>query len=165
VAGEVDRVRPGRRVRPAHRHRRRARDTGGLPDLDVRRRVGADGAHPQRPLWASTGTKNPAYKDTIYVEELIAPGTVNTMPEAVINAFADHGETRGDTVTSAYAQAQKVMDDIAAVGVDLPDVFKVLEDEGVEKFEASWGELLEDVKKSLDAAAKGHDSPSDAAKG
>ena len=121
------------------------------------------GAHPQRPLWASTGTKNPAYKDTIYVEELIAPGVVNTMPESVIKAYEDHGETRGDTVTGVYAEAQKVMDDVAAIGVDLTDVFKVLEDEGVEKFEASWGELLEDVKKSLDAAKAGSSSPSDAA--
>ncbi|GLY93598.1 transaldolase [Actinoplanes sp. NBRC 103695] len=121
------------------------------------------GAHPQRPLWASTGTKNPDYKDTIYVEELIAPGVVNTMPEAVIKAYEDHGDTRGDTVTGVYAQAQKVMDDVAAVGVDLTEVFKALEDEGVEKFEASWGELLDDVKKSLDAAKAGSDSPSDAA--
>jgi transaldolase len=110
------------------------------------------GAHPQRPLWASTGTKNPDYKDTIYVEELIAPGTVNTMPEAVIKAFEDHGDTRGDTVTGSYATARKVMDDLAAAGIDFDDVFKVLEDEGVEKFETSWGELLVDVKKSLDAA-------------
>jgi transaldolase len=123
------------------------------------------GAKPQRPLWASTGTKNPDYKDTIYVEELIAPGTVNTMPESVIKAFEDHGETRGDTVTGSYAAAQKVMDDVAAVGVDLADVFKVLEDEGVEKFEASWAELLEDVKKSLQAAGKGSSNPSDAAQG
>ncbi|MEU7902513.1 transaldolase [Actinoplanes sp. NPDC049118] len=122
------------------------------------------GAHPQRPLWASTGTKNPDYKDTIYVEELIAPGTVNTMPESVIKAFEDHGETRGDTVTGSYATAQKVMDDLAAAGIDFDDVFKVLEDEGVEKFETSWGELLEDVKKSLDAAAKGAQNPSDAAR-
>jgi transaldolase len=110
------------------------------------------GAHPQRPLWASTGTKNPDYKDTIYVEELIAPGTVNTMPEAVIKAFEDHGETRGDTVTGSYATARKVMDDLAAAGIDFTDVFKVLEEEGVEKFETSWGELVEDVKKSLEAA-------------
>ena len=123
------------------------------------------GAHPQRPLWASTGTKNPDYKDTIYVEELIAPGTVNTMPEAVIKAFEDHGETRGDTVTGSYAQAQKVMDDVARLGVDLVDVFQVLEDEGVDKFEVSWKELLDDVKKSLAAAAKGAGNPSDAAKG
>ncbi|MET8149082.1 transaldolase [Actinoplanes sp. NPDC049668] len=122
------------------------------------------GAHPQRPLWASTGTKNPDYKDTIYVEELIAPGTVNTMPESVIKAFEDHGETRGDTVTGSYAAAQKVMDDLAAVGIDFDDVFRVLEDEGVEKFETSWGELLEDVKKSLAAASAGARNPSDAAK-
>ena len=121
------------------------------------------GAHPQRPLWASTGTKNPDYKDTIYVEELTAPGTVNTMPESVIQAYADHGETRGDTVTGSYATAQKVMDDIAEIGVDMDDVFRTLEDEGVEKFEASWAELVEDVKKSLKAAAKGSSSPSDAA--
>ncbi|MFI5492158.1 transaldolase [Actinoplanes sp. NPDC051859] len=122
------------------------------------------GALPQRPLWASTGTKNPDYKDTIYVEELIAPGTVNTMPESVIQAYGDHGDTRGDTVTGSYATAQQVMDDVAAIGVDMQDVFRVLEEEGVEKFEASWAELLVDVKKSLDAAAKGSDSPSDAAK-
>jgi transaldolase len=123
------------------------------------------GAHPQRPLWASTGTKNPEYKDTVYVEELIAPGTVNTMPESVIQAYADHGETRGDTVTGSYADAQRVMDDVARAGVDLADVFRVLEDEGVEKFEVSWNELVSDVKKSLDAAASGSDSPSDAAAG
>ncbi|MFI5933527.1 transaldolase [Actinoplanes sp. NPDC051494] len=126
--------------------------------------LAAAGALPQRPLWASTGTKNPAYKDTIYVEELIAPGVVNTMPEAVIRAYEDHGDTRGDTVTGSYGTAQKVMDDVAAIGVDLEDVFKVLEDEGVQKFEASWSELLEDVKKSLEAAAKGASNPSDAAK-
>jgi transaldolase len=123
------------------------------------------GAHPQRPLWASTGTKNPDYKDTIYVEELIAPGTVNTMPESVIKAYADHGETRGDTVTGSYADAQKAMDDIEALGVDYTDVFLTLENEGVEKFEASWAELLSDVEKSLDAARKGSSSPSDAAQG
>ena len=123
------------------------------------------GAHPQRPLWASTGTKNPEFKDTIYVEELIAPGTVNTMPEPVITAYADHGETRGDTVTGSYATAHQVMDDIAALGVDFDDVFKVLETEGVDKFETSWTELLEGVKKSLTAAAEGASAPSDAAKG
>ncbi|HET6529264.1 MAG TPA: transaldolase [Actinoplanes sp.] len=123
------------------------------------------GAHPQRPLWASTGTKNPDYRDTVYVEELIAPGTVNTMPESVIQAFADHGETRGDTVTGNYDDAQRVMDEAARLGIDLDDVFRVLEDEGVEKFEASWAELVEDVQKSLNAAKSGAGSPSDAAKG
>jgi len=121
------------------------------------------GAHPQRPLWASTSTKNPEYKDTIYVEELIAPGTVNTMPESVIKAYADHGETRGDTITGEYAAAKKVFADLAAAGVDFDDVVKVLEDEGVDKFEASWKELLEGVEKSLKAAAKGSSTPSDAA--
>jgi transaldolase len=121
------------------------------------------GAHPQRPLWASTGTKSPEFKDTVYVEELIAPGVVNTMPESVITAFEDHGETRGDTVTGSFGTAKKVMADLAAVGVDIDDVVKVLEDEGVEKFEASWKELLEGVDKSLKAASAGAKNPSDAA--
>ncbi|MCU7723431.1 transaldolase [Actinoplanes sp. KI2] len=113
--------------------------------------LAAAGAHPQRPLWASTSTKNPDYKDTIYVEELIAPGTVNTMPESVIHAFADHGEVRGDTITGAYPQAHQVMADLKAVGIDFDDVVKVLEDEGVDKFAVSWKELLESVHKSLQA--------------
>jgi transaldolase len=121
------------------------------------------GAHPQRPLWASTSTKSPDLPDTIYVEELIAPGTVNTMPEPVIFAYEDHGDTRGDTVTGNYGDAKKVMADLAAVGIDFNDVVQVLEDEGVEKFETSWLELLDGVQKSLDAAAQGSDSPSDAA--
>ncbi len=121
------------------------------------------GAHPQRPLWASTSTKNPDYKDTIYVEELIAPGVVNTMPEAVIHAWADHGELPSSTITANYAAADKVMSDLAAVGVDMDDVVKVLEDEGVDKFEASWKDLLEGVQKSLKAASKGAQNPSDAA--
>ncbi|GIE97004.1 transaldolase [Paractinoplanes rishiriensis] len=121
------------------------------------------GAHPQRPLWASTSTKNPEFPDTVYVEELIAPGTVNTMPESVIHAFADHGETRGDTITGNFGHAKQVMADLAGVGIDFNDVVKVLEDEGVEKFEASWGELLEGVDKSLKAAASGAKNPSDAA--
>ncbi|MBF5033611.1 MULTISPECIES: transaldolase [unclassified Micromonospora] len=121
------------------------------------------GAHPQRPLWASTSTKNPDYRDVIYVEELIAPGTVNTMPEPVIHAYAEHGETKADTVTVAYDDARQVFDDLLAVGVDLSDVIATLEREGVEKFEASWVELLEGVKKSLAEAAKGSGSPHRAA--
>ncbi|MFI6257241.1 transaldolase [Micromonospora zamorensis] len=123
------------------------------------------GAHPQRPLWASTSTKNPDYRDVIYVEELIAPGTVNTMPESVIHAYADHGETRGDTITGAYDAARKVFADLESVGVDMADVIATLEREGVEKFEASWQELLDGVRKSLEAAAKGKASPNKAAKG
>jgi transaldolase len=121
------------------------------------------GAHPQRPLWASTSTKNPAYRDVIYVEELIAPGTVNTMPESVVHAYADHGETRGDTVTGSYPAARQVLDDLTAVGIDLDDVVKTLESEGVQKFEASWQELLDGVRSSLDAAAAGAAEPNAAA--
>ncbi|MET8234813.1 transaldolase [Micromonospora sp. NPDC005298] len=127
--------------------------------------LAAAGAHPQRPLWASTSTKNPDYRDVIYVEELIAPGTVNTMPESVIHAYADHGETRGDTVTGAYDAARKVFADLESVGVDMDDVIATLEREGVEKFETSWQELLDGVRKSLEAAAKGKGAPNKAAKG
>jgi transaldolase len=123
------------------------------------------GAHPQRPLWASTSTKNPEYRDVMYVEELIAPGVVNTMPEPTIHAFADHGEVRGDTITPFYADAQKVIDDLARIGVDYDDVVATLEREGVEKFAASWNELLEGVTKSLDAAKSGVDKPGKAATG
>ncbi|GGM61464.1 transaldolase [Micromonospora sonchi] len=122
------------------------------------------GAHPQRPLWASTSTKNPDYRDVIYVEELIATGTVNTMPESVIHAYAEHGETRPDTVTGAYDDARQVFADLASVGVDMADVIDTLEREGVEKFEASWNELLDGVRKSLAAAGQGTDSPGEAAR-
>jgi transaldolase len=124
--------------------------------------LAAAGAHPQRPLWASTSTKNPDYPDTIYVEELVAPGVVNTMPESVIKAWADHGVLKGD-LTGSYDQARKVMADLKAVGIDFDDVVKVLEDEGVDKFEVSWKDLLESVDKSLKAAASGSGSPTDAA--
>jgi transaldolase len=116
--------------------------------------LAADGARVQRPLWASTGVKNPDYSDTLYVTELVAPNTVNTMPEKTIDAVADHGVITGDTVTGKAAEAQEVFDKLAAVGIDLPDVFKVLEDEGVEKFEKSWLELLEATQGQLDVAKK-----------
>jgi transaldolase len=111
------------------------------------------GAHPQRPLWASTSTKNPDYRDVMYVEELVAPGVVNTMPEPTIEAFADHGEIRGDTVTGAYAEAQRVLDDLAALGIPYDDVIDTLEREGVDKFEASWLELLKSVESQLGMAS------------
>ena len=114
----------------------------------------ADGARVQRPLWASTGVKNPDYSDTLYVTELVAPHTVNTMPEKTIDAVADHGVITGDTVTGTAAESQALFDALTAVGVDLPDVFKVLEDEGVEKFEKSWLELIEATRDQLDAAKK-----------
>ena len=114
----------------------------------------ADGARVQRPLWASTGVKNPDYSDTLYVTELVAPHTVNTMPEKTIDAVADHGVINGDTVTGTGDAAQEIFDKLAAAGIDLPDVFKVLEDEGVEKFEKSWLELLEATQGQLDASKK-----------
>ena len=106
----------------------------------------------QRPLWASTGVKNPDYSDTLYVTELVAPNTVNTMPEKTMEAVADHGVITGDTVTGTAAPHQEVFDKLSAVGIDLPDVFKVLEDEGVDKFEKSWQELLDATQGQLDAA-------------
>jgi len=117
------------------------------------------GARPQRPLWASTSTKNPAYRDVMYVEELIAPGVVNTMPEATIHAFADHGEVRGDTITSTYADAKRVLDDLAGLGIEYDDVIEVLEREGVEKFEASWLELIQSLGHQLDTTAGGKQQP------
>ncbi|CAN7480001.1 transaldolase [Mycolicibacterium frederiksbergense] len=112
------------------------------------------GARAQRPLWASTGVKNPDYSDTLYVTELVAPNTVNTMPEKTMDAVADHGVVTGDTVSGTADAAQGVFDGLVEVGVDLDDVFKVLEDEGVEKFEKSWAELLEATQGQLDAAKK-----------
>ncbi|WP_299558793.1 transaldolase [uncultured Mycolicibacterium sp.] len=112
----------------------------------------ADGARVQRPLWASTGVKNPAYPDTLYVTELVAPNTVNTLPEKTLEAVADHGVITGDTVTGRAAESQQVFDRLTALGVDLDDVFAVLEDEGVAKFEASWAELLDATGKQLAAA-------------
>jgi transaldolase len=114
----------------------------------------ADGARVQRPLWASTGVKNPDYSDTLYVTELVAPNTVNTMPEKTIDAVADHGVITGDTVTGTVDESQALFDELAGVGIDLPDVFKLLEDEGVEKFEKSWLELLDATQGQLDAAKK-----------
>ncbi|MFK4122095.1 transaldolase [Streptomyces longwoodensis] len=104
----------------------------------------------QRPLWASTGVKDPAYKDTLYVDELVAPGTVNTMPEATLNAVADHGVISGDTVTGGYAQARADLAAVERLGISYDEVVRRLEDEGVAKFEAAWQELLDAVTKSLD---------------
>ncbi|OBK75235.1 transaldolase [Mycobacterium sp. 1164985.4] len=114
----------------------------------------ASGARVQRPLWASTGVKNPEYSDTLYVTELVAPNTVNTMPEKTIEAVADHGVVTGDTVTGTAEESKAVFDQLSSVGIDLPDVFRLLEDEGVEKFEKSWLELLEATQEQLNAAKK-----------
>ncbi|MGW0911217.1 transaldolase [Streptomyces sp. NPDC002784] len=108
-------------------------------------------ANRQRPLWASTGVKDPAYKDTLYVDDLVAPGTVNTMPEGTLNATADHGDITGDTVTGGYAQAGADLEAVERLGISYDEVVTKLEDEGVAKFEAAWQELLDAVAKSLDS--------------
>jgi transaldolase len=132
-------------------------------DNDEWKSLVAAGAQPQRPLWASTSTKNPKYRDVLYVEQLIAPGIVNTMPEPTIHAFADHGEVPGDTVRPNYELAHREMVQLAEVGIDLDDVYDTLEREGVEKFAASWNELEAGVQASLDAARAGAAEPNKAA--
>ncbi len=111
--------------------------------------LAADGALVQRPLWASTGTKDPSLPDTLYVTELVTKGVVNTMPEPTMQAFADHGELTGDTVRGTAADAQAVLDQLTALGISYDDVVDTLEAEAVEKFEASWNELLETVAKEM----------------
>jgi len=123
----------------------------------------AKGAKRQRPLWASTGVKDPDLPDTMYVTELVVANTVNTMPEKTMKAFADHGELQGDRVSGTEGEAQQVFDDLAAVGIDFDDVVDVLEREGVEKFDASWAELVETVQTALDEAKQGKDSPGEGA--
>lgn len=113
----------------------------------------AAGARRQRPLWASTGVKDPAYPDTMYVTELVAPGTVNTMPEKTLDAVADHGQVTGDTVTDGYAEAADVLDTLERLGISYSEVVDLLEKEGVEKFEKAWGELLEGVTRELQKAS------------
>jgi transaldolase len=108
------------------------------------------GAHKQRPLWASTGVKDPAYKDTLYVDGLVAPNTVNTMPQATLDATADHGEITGDTVTGSYAQARADLAAVERLGISYDEVVRLLEDEGVAKFESAWDDLLAAVAKALD---------------
>jgi transaldolase len=116
------------------------------------RALEAKGAAPQRPLWASTGVKNPEYSDTMYISDLIAPGTVNTMPEKTMMAYADHGSA-GTPVQKSYEEAASVMRAVADAGIDLDDVFRVLEEEGVQKFVDSWNELTESVRTELEDKA------------
>jgi transaldolase len=113
----------------------------------------AKGALPQRCLWASTSTKNAAYRDVLYVEELIGPHTVNTMPEETILAFQDHGEVRGDTVLEGVDEAHRLLDQLSAVGIDYDDVVLTLEKEGVQKFSDSFAELLDGVRAKREAVA------------
>lgn len=110
----------------------------------------AAGATKQRPLWASTGVKDPAYDDTRYVVDLVAPGTVNTMPEATLDAVADHGVVKGATAAQGYDQARAVIADLETIGVSYDDVVDVIEREGVTKFEDSWQQLIDGVTRQLE---------------
>jgi transaldolase len=115
--------------------------------------LAASGAKAQRPLWASTGVKDPAYDDTMYVVDLVADHTVNTMPEPTLQAVHDHGVISGDSIRAHYLDARVVLDKLAAVGIDYDDVVLTLEREGVEKFEVSWVDLIAAVQKELDQKA------------
>jgi transaldolase len=120
-----------------------------LTATDRWQRLAVLGARSQRPLWASTGVKDPAYPDTMYVTALIAPGTVNTMPGPTLEAFADHGQASSDTITSAYDDADRVFRQLTAAGIDFNDVTDELERDGLAKFEKSWSELSATVSDQL----------------
>jgi transaldolase len=117
--------------------------------------LAAAGAHPQRPLWASTGVKDPAYPDTKYVVDLVAPDTVNTMPGATLAATEAHGEVVGDTVRDTYGAAADALDAVERLGIGYVDVVTALEREGVAKFAASWDELLATVEQAMAEAREG----------
>jgi transaldolase len=123
-------------------------------DTDRWREIETAGAKAQRPLWASTGTKDPSYSPTLYVDNLVTRGVVNTMPEATIRAVEEHSEFSGDTVRGDYAADRKVIDDLERLGISYDEVVQVLEDEGVAKFDASWSELQDTVTAALKGAAK-----------
>lgn len=121
-------------------------------DTERWKRLAAAGANPQRPLWASTGVKDPSLPDTLYVTELVAPNTVNTMPEKTLDATFDHAEVTTDTVTATYEESSRILDEIGAQGVSYQEVVEQLETEGLQKFDASWDELLTTVRTALDDA-------------
>ena len=114
--------------------------------------LAAAGARPQRPLWASTGVKDPAFDDTRYVVDLVAAGTVNTMPESTMRAVADHAHLRGDTIRAGIGEARSTLERLGALGVDYDEVVTLLEKEGVAKFDTSWRALLEELDASLQQA-------------
>ncbi len=113
--------------------------------------LAARGARPQRPLWASTSVKDPSFADTMYVVDLAAPGTVNTMPEATIHATADHAKLHGDAISGTYDESRRIFAELEALGVHYDDVVQVLEEQGVQKFATSWNELLESISRELAA--------------
>ncbi len=110
------------------------------------------GARIQRPLWASTSVKDPSFADTMYVVDLVAPDTVNTMPEATMHATQARGRLRGDTIHGTYEESRKVFEQLEGLGIGYGDVVAVLEQQGVQKFEASWNELLETIRTEMAAA-------------
>jgi transaldolase len=116
------------------------------------RSLASAGATVQRPLWASTGVKDPAYPDTMYVTELVAPDTVNTMPGKTLDAVADHGEIQGESIRGRYDEAAALLDRLEGLGIGYDDVTAQLEREGVDKFEKSWAELLQTVTDELERA-------------
>jgi transaldolase len=113
------------------------------------------GAKPQRPLWASTGVKDPAYPDTLYVTGLVAPGVVNTMPEKTLDATFDHAVIEGDTVTNSYDASNTVLNELEKLGISYQDVVALLETEGLDKFVASWKDLVDHVQEALESATAG----------
>ena len=117
------------------------------------------GATKQRPLWASTSTKNPAYRDVLYVEELIGPDTVDTMPPETIEAFQDHGEVRGDTILEGWDDAERLLSELERAGVDYSDVVATLETEGVQKFADSFDELLDGIRAKQGELARPREFP------
>ena len=114
--------------------------------------LSARGAHVQRPLWASTSVKDPSFADTMYVVDLVAPDTVNTMPEATLHATQAHGHINGDTIHGTYDESRKLFEQLEALGIGYDDVVTVLENQGVQKFEASWNELLDTIKTQMSTA-------------
>src|SRR6516162_1016146 len=120
--------------------------------------LAAAGARPQRPLWASTSVKDPTYPDTRYVTDLVAPGVINTMPEATLRAVADHGRIPQDSVRGHYADARQVLSELEALGVDYGDVTQTLEDNGLAAFDASWRELGDQLRTALQRRPDGEES-------
>ena len=150
---DEDRHAGSRRAEGQGRHRERAAGLRAVRaeagHAALARRSRPKGARVQRPLWASTSTKDPAFPDTLYVVELVARDTVNTMPEATLRATADHGVLRGDTIHGTYEQSRQVFAELEKLGISYDDVVRVLEDEGVSKFAVSWNELLETIRTEL----------------
>ena len=132
-------------ARLAYRHHERTLAT------DRWRALERAGARQQRPLWASTGVKDPAYPDTRYVVDLVASGVVNTMPEATLDAVADHGRVPVDSIHGTYEAAEQVLAELAELGIDYDDVMRVLETDGIEKFDASWDALGRELLAMLTA--------------